>query len=361
MPRSVARRAFTLIELLVVIAIIGVLVSLLLPAVQSAREAARRAQCTNNLKQIGIAMHNFENANGYFPPAFAIPTSGLPAALKSIVHPNLLYALPDTFGANWMSKATLTNPILHSWAVFALPYMEQQQVYNSYNLEWNAVGLPGQGINHANHTAISTVVNSFICPSSGTEPVDRNGSSSIPLSALTGSNLNATGFHAAISDYAVNDGIEPRVWQAGFADPPSSSSLPDSGKIKGLLYGNKLRKISEVRDGLSNTFLIAEDCGRPELNVLGNTVGGYVAGGGWADWESDYSTHGYVASDPAQSRPNCHTNCTNDNEDYSFHPGGANKLFGDGSVRFIKQSMSMRVFARALSFQGGEVISADEY
>jgi prepilin-type N-terminal cleavage/methylation domain-containing protein/prepilin-type processing-associated H-X9-DG protein len=356
------RGGFTLIELLVVIAIIGVLIALLLPAVQSAREAARRAQCTNNLKQIGLALHNFENSNRHYPPAFAIPTNGLSPAQKAAIHPAILAQLPDQFGANWMAMATLQNPILHSWHVFVLPYMEQQQVFNSYNLMFNAVGLPGQTTNHANHTAITTVVTSFLCPSNSTgEPFDNNGSSSIPLGALTGQNITVRDFRAAISDYAVNDGIEPRVWQAGFADPPSSRSMPEPDKIKGLLFGNTLRRIAEVRDGMSNTFMISECAGRPALWTRSVTGQGYVSGGGWADWESDYSTHGYVDPNPALSRPNCHSNCTNDNEDFSFHPGGANKLYGDGSVRFVKDTMSMRVFARLMSFSGNETVSADEF
>ena len=141
-----------------------------------------------------------------------------------------------------------------------------------------------------------------------------------------------------------------------FADPSNDQSPPWVGSIKGIMFGNKLRRIAEVTDGLSNTFLVSEDAGRPMLYGSGGIArGGTSSGAAWADYQSEYFTHG------VSGQRNCHTNCTNDNEDYSFHRGGANKLYADGSVRFMKASTSMRIFARLMSFSGGEVISADSY
>src|SRR5262249_48077107 len=141
-----------------------------------------------------------------------------------------------------------------------------------------------------------------------------------------------------------------------FADPSVDQDPPSVGAIKGIMFGNKLRRIAEVTDGLSNTFLISEDAGRPTRYIRGVQTGsGRVSGAGWADFESEYFSHGVSGA------RNCHTNCDNDNEDYSFHPGGANKLYADGSVRFMKTSVNMRIFARLMSYHGAEVISADSY
>ena len=272
--------------------------------------------------------------------------------MKNEFAPDRIYELPLTFGANWQQNNSLTNIIAHNWVAFTLPYMEQQAVANAYNFQITFCGFtPGAGIKHANHTAISTVVNSLICPSSPVgDKVLKAGRASNPA---TGAQIND--WYGAISDYAINDavyvGLTPEL-----ADPSNDRSPPWAGSIKGIMFGNKLRRIAEVTDGLSNTFLVSEDAGRPVRYEFGMTVaGGTSSGAAWADYLSEYFTHG------AWRQRDCHTNCTNDNEDYSFHPGGANKLYADGSVRFMKASTSMRLFGRLMSFNGGEVISADSY
>jgi prepilin-type N-terminal cleavage/methylation domain-containing protein/prepilin-type processing-associated H-X9-DG protein len=346
------RTGFTLIELLVVISVIALLIALLLPAVQTAREAARRAQCTNNLKQIGVGLHNFESAYGHFPPGFAISTANLPAAVKKKFIPARIYELPLTFGANWQENNSVTNIIAHSWVPFTLPYMEQQAIANAYNFQITFCGFtPGAGTKHANHTAISTVVNSLVCPSSPLgDKVMRAGRASNPA---TGVPIND--WQGAISDYAINDAVAAGLTPL-FADPTNDRSPPWAGSIKGIMFGNKLRRIADVTDGLSNSFLVSEDAGRPARFEFGQMVAGHTTqGAAWADYLSEYFTHG------AGGERNCHTNCTNNNEDYSFHPGGANKLYADGSVRFMKASTSMRIFARLMSFNGGEVVSSDSY
>ena len=345
-------RGFTLIELLVVISVIAILIALLIPAIQAAREAARRAQCTNNLKQIGLALANFELTNGYFPPGTAISTANLPASLKATLIPSALNELPAWFGSDWQQFNSSVNLIQHTWTVFTLPHLEQQALYNSYNLQVPYCGsAPGAGSQHPNHTAISTVINTLLCPSVGSGVrLDMAGSSKF---YFTGTVIE--GWVAAVSDYGVNEGVDGAVIPA-FADP-GDQSFPYPGTIKGIMLANKPRRMAEVTDGLSNTFLISEDAGRPVRYIGGRERSdlGRVEGGGWADFESDWSTEGVPGG------RNCHTNCDNGNEDYSFHPGGANKLYGDGSVRFMKASTSMRIFARLLSYNSGEVVSADSF
>jgi prepilin-type N-terminal cleavage/methylation domain-containing protein/prepilin-type processing-associated H-X9-DG protein len=349
---STARVGFTLIELLVAVSVIAVLIALLLVAVQTAREAARRASCANHLKQIGVGLHNFESSYSHFPPGFAISTANLPAAVKNKFVPGRIYELPLTFGASWQQNNSATNILAHNWVAFTLPFMEQQAVADAYNFQTTFCGFtPGAGIKHANHTAISTVVNSLICPSSPLgDKVMRAGRASNPA---TGAKIND--WSGAISDYAINDAVAVGL-TPDLADPPDDRSPPWVGSIKGIMFGNKPRRIAEVTDGLSNTFPVSEDAGRPVRYGSGNSVaGGTSSGAAWADYQSEYFTHG------AGGQRNCHTNCTNDNEDYSFHRGGANKLYADGSVRLMKASTSMRIFARLMSSSGGEAVSADSY
>lgn len=201
------------------------------------------------------------------------------------------------------------------------------------------------------------MINTLLCPSAGmSQRMDKAGTI---IFWVTGTQID--GWVAATSDYQVNDSIESTVIPA-FADPgPLESPWP--GTIKGILYTNKLRRIAEVSDGLSNTFLISEDAGRPDRYIRGRSRPdlGRVVGAGWADFENSYSTGGSpsVGGDPGD--PSCHTNCDNGHEDYAFHPGGTQKLYTDGSVRFIKGSVSMRIFARLMSYNLGEVISADSF
>ena len=342
-----SRKAFTLIELLVVIAIIAVLISLLLPAVQSAREAARRAQCINNMKQIGLALHNFENTNGYFPPSLAFPTAAFPASIQAAMHSappaGAGYPrLPAEFGANWASKTTVMNPIVHGWAVLTLPFLEGGNLANAYNFEITYCGTPraaGNEDKHENATSIMTVMNTFLCPSNSSGLNITKGSAS---NIFTGQKI--TGWTGAVSDYAVNEGMQGSAL----------NFLPTGTNYIGLMILNTPRRIAEIMDGTSNTFLMSEDAGRPIHFEKGKITGKDVSGAAWADYESSYGTDGW------NGQP-CHTNCDNNNEDYAFHPGGANKLYADGSVRFMKESTDIKIYAKLLTYNGGEVVSSDQY
>jgi prepilin-type N-terminal cleavage/methylation domain-containing protein len=301
-PRGIRRVAFTLVELLVVIAIIGILVALLLPAVQAAREAARRASCQNNLRQLGLALHNYHDQLGQFPP-------------RRIPAPT------------------------HSWVTLLLPQLEQGNVISIYNY--------GLGWNHTqNQPAIVTPLNVLICPSApGSDRVDQVNS----------------GTRAAVSDYAAATAMVAVAYTANGLTPPYD--------MRGIIHNAPGTRMAEVLDGLSNTIMVVEDGGRPAHWVRGprrgpdtanvgcgnaNVAGGRVTGSGWADPASDLPVHSFAASGLSCPGP-CVMNCTNNNEPFAFHTGGINTIYGDCSVRFVYETMSISAFAAQITRAGGEV------
>jgi prepilin-type N-terminal cleavage/methylation domain-containing protein/prepilin-type processing-associated H-X9-DG protein len=314
-----ARRAFTLVELLVVIAIIGMLVSLLLPAVQSAREAARRTQCTNNLRQLALAAHNFHDTNRKLP---------------SSIRPGGLTTAPRIAGLT-----------------FLLPYVEQKNVYDAYDqtTNWDSP---------ANLPSTSKGIKSFLCPSSP-QPRILDGN---PQPTWIG-NLVATG------DYSPTIGVDGRLQAANLVDYAGAGMLPKNAEPR----------MAEVTDGLSNTILYAESGGRPNVYRKGQRLTAdvsshHINGGGWSRPASDFSLDGSSYDGKALPGP-CPLNCTNgedfglsfpnayygsdgSSEAYAFHPGGANFAFGDGSVRLISETISIRDFARLVTRDGGETITA---
>ena len=361
------RRAFTLIELLVVISIIGVLVSLLLPAVQSAREAARRAQCTNNLKQIGIALHNYENANSSFPPAGegTSYTGTFDSSTKGAA-PNGVTCFVDGVGA---------LPRL-------LQFIEGGTIFNAinFNLEYNS-------LSGANVTAYSSVVNSFLCPSTARQ----SGSAPGHENAGDPGDPNASRFGGmAVADYGatVYSDIDPQGRQ--LFGTGSNQIVPYRNKATradGLLKRGSTR-IAEARDGLSNTIAFAEDAGRdpsfisPYLESYdgvnatrpSSDPAGYAPGKRrywrWAEADSAFGVSGQInnkfrpmneASAWSQSGPTAGNNAGANDEIFSYHPGGAVALFGDGSVKFLKDSLNPVVLRNLVTQAGGEVISSSDY
>jgi prepilin-type N-terminal cleavage/methylation domain-containing protein/prepilin-type processing-associated H-X9-DG protein len=301
MPRSLrskTRRGFTLVELLVVIAIIAALIGLLLPAVQKVREAASRMHCANNLKQLGLALHNYHDVYGTFPPG-------------QVVAPY----------DRWM--------VNHSWAVFILPYIELQPLYNAY--DWDK-----KLADPSNQSVVAHLLKIFQCPSAPDQ--DRY---------YYGGPFAAYGGKAACGDYAPTWGVDPVL--AGARDS------------RGVLVPNCVTRLTDIHDGTSSTILLTEDAGRPRQWRAGRPGDDQtIIGGPWAGFWTGITLQG--STDDGTSRPGpCALNCTNDHEVYSFHPGGANAVFADGSVRFLNAGMSIRTLAALVTRAGGEVVPAADY
>jgi prepilin-type N-terminal cleavage/methylation domain-containing protein/prepilin-type processing-associated H-X9-DG protein len=314
MRSSLARRivrAFTLIELLVVIAVIAVLIALLLPAVQAAREAARRAQCVNNLKQIGLAMHGYHSSNDAFPPAY----------ITNVVNNA---ASPET-GPGW------------GWGVMILNELEQKPLYNAVNFSLQITD-PGS------QTARTASLSVYLCPSDvgiGTVSV-RDGSGKILLSDLSAGQY---------------------VSSAGQLEP---DEYPDTNN--GVFYRNSRNGIRDITDGSSTTLL----AGERSRNVADATWVGAVptvqlcTNPRWAIQECGPASTMVVSHTGSAGTgtgtiyvPNSRSSMVDDY--WSFHRGGCNFLFGDGSVRFIKESVNPMVFSYLSTRAGGEVVSADQF
>ncbi|MEW4566915.1 DUF1559 domain-containing protein [Tautonia sp. JC769] len=307
------RRGFTLIELLVVIAIIGVLIALLLPAVQAAREAARRAQCANNLRQLGLAAHNFYTAFDSFP--------------------------------------TNENSPIRYWGAQLLPYFEQGNLFDVYNHEDHFRVM-------ANSTAVQTPLSVFLCPSTPESPL-MNPFFPATIPAELRGTLDP--WPAAAADYAAGAGINSNLWTAPAVLPGPRPNT--DGVFQGNANSGR-RKIQEIRDGTSNTAMFLESAGRPlmyrgRLPVpnAGTTTSTSVLICGWAEGNV-FVAWGYDGNGSAKG--SCMVNCSNRFAVYGFHPGGAHLGMADGSVRFVKETIDAATFAALMTRAGGEIISADK-
>jgi prepilin-type N-terminal cleavage/methylation domain-containing protein len=317
-------RGFTLVELLVVIAIIGILVALLLPAIQAAREAARRAQCTNNLKQMGIATLNYYDTNKQMPKLYSWIKPQEDCLTKDP-------AAPD-----------------HGFHIHLLPFMEYQAAYDAYNFNF-------QWRNINNKVARDTIVPEFICPTA--PAVGERIAEYLPTNVL----LQHRG---AYLDYAVNGRVSPTAVRAltnDCTDAGVAKNRPDWQNFftgveeykcydrngcppeiiipSGILRNQTgVTKLKHVTDGTSHTIMFSPDAGRPDKWEDGRKEeGAVVSGSRWADPDQEFWTHNICAGQ------NSMFNCNNDNEVYSFHVGGGLFCMGDGSVQFLADTLDIEV------------------
>ncbi len=331
------KRGFTLIELLVVIAIIAVLISLLLPAVQSAREAARRAQCTNNLKQLGIAIHNYESSYGALPAA-------------RFGYPYL-----------WSSLASL------------LSYIEASNMYNAINFNFyasvNQLPVP------QNTTAESMVVAGFLCPSDGVQRIDPNWGSTNYLACAGTGTINKGSFNV-LANAPLPDGPFYNTSAIRFSGIPDglSSTVAFGETILGTGVNNSPGTIppadSKRQFALFNTSgymatIPASDFQLPNLyptTCLTPQTWAGDRGREWARGSFFMASYNHFLT-PNSKYPDCTDSgrAAGISGPRSFHPGGTNSLFLDGHVQFIKDSVNIQSFRAISTRAGGEVISADSF
>jgi prepilin-type processing-associated H-X9-DG protein len=276
--------------------------------VQKVREAANRLKCASNLKQIGLGLLNFESTYGKFPPGLVVgpfPEGGV-----------------TTDGAE------------HSWGPYLLPFIEQQALASQYHWEADY----GDWVNQP---VVSTQLPLLQCPSA--EP-----------NRVVMDELGFTdGRVGACTDYACVYRVDSSLADLGLINPVAN--------YNGILVLNQMVRVAEVLDGVSQTILMTEDAGRPKVWRQGQQVPiPDMAGGPWSSRYNRIVVKGSSADGSVQPGP-CAMNCTNEDQVYSFHPGGANAVFADGSVHFLRASMDIRTLAALVTRAGGEVVAASDY
>jgi prepilin-type N-terminal cleavage/methylation domain-containing protein/prepilin-type processing-associated H-X9-DG protein len=308
---SRSNRAFTLIELLVVIAIISVLIGLLLPAVQAAREAARRAQCLNNLRQVGIAMHSYHSTHDSFPPGYVSITQGN--------QPN-----GTELGPGW------------GWGAMLLAALDQSEIMSAANFSLLTTDAASQ-------TVRSTRLNFFLCPSNSRSfslLSINNGAGSVLVNDL------ASGQYVAVAGQ-----FEPEEFAA---------------QNNGMFFRNSTVGIRDVTDGSSTTLMVGER----SQNAANATWVGMIPQGvscnnpNWPTQDCEHSNvlvlghTGPSPDEPWIDLPNYKKSGADDF--HSLHPGGCNFLFCDGSIRFVKETINPQVFSYLSTRAGGELVSSDQ-
>ncbi len=322
------KRGFTLIELLVVIAIIAILIALLLPAVQQAREAARRTQCKNNLKQLGLAMHNYHDTHSMFAPGYFVAP------------PSAVYRSAFTM---------------------MLPYIEQNNVYNAIDHSVPMMnGPPGYNatVQAQNVLMAATVIPAFLCASSIGNTTDdyfypANGfGPTVPPANCT--------WKGGRTDYSGTTGVRGVFGNLAYNNNQGGDR---HGSLRAAGLGGRASRMRDILDGTSNTFMFGERTGGVKLYYKNNVANlpaivGLTNGGGWADALAfEHWLQGSLYDGTANGGP-C-AMCTNirGNGFHSFHTGGCQFALCDGSVRFVSENVAQSVFAGAITAMKGEIPS----
>lgn len=346
-PSSHRSRGFTLIELLVVIAIIAVLIALLLPAVQSAREAARRTGCVNNLKQMGVALHNYIDAMNVFPPGYV---SAINPAITDPCNMDAEGGTSIDLGPGW------------AWGSMILPQMDQQPLYNSINFSLSVAYAQ-------NNTCSTTSLAVYLCPSdfgNSLVPVLANPPNPANPGSSSGSNIVDT---VARGNYVGCWGLGEIC--AGSTPTPGVMVAGDPiGIPNGIFQRNSNTRISSITDGTSNTFAVGERSHNLSyVTWTARSINGWLGvtppGDGGSDrfnpspeecWTQVLGPAGLENGMRTPNDPQAHV------EDYwSYHPGGVNFVFADGSVHFIKSSINPIPYRALMTRNMGEVLSSESY
>jgi prepilin-type N-terminal cleavage/methylation domain-containing protein len=326
--RDKDNHGFTLVELLVVIAIIGILIGMLLPAVQAVREAARRTTCANNMRQMGLALHNYESARMRFPSAGQAKRGGTgPNAGQNVFFTDRQQL--ESFG-----------DASHSVQTYILPFIEQNNVYNLFNIRYRYDIGPTGPEAPTNQQAAKTSIATFLCPSTN-----------------RASETDAEGY--GFTDYSAPVTVRPGL-----------SGDPNQRRFKCALNGDSQRLIGSITDGTSNTIAIAEDAGRYDVDTGGfmivkpesmddSTIANRRSWA-WADPDNAFNVDKLVNNNavPVGGPPGCTwdiVNCGPNEETFSFHPAGANVNLCDGSVQFLDANIDAITFTAMMSKDGGEV------
>jgi prepilin-type N-terminal cleavage/methylation domain-containing protein len=362
---TVSRRAFTLIELLVVIAIIAVLVGLLLPAVQKVREAAARMSCSNNLKQLGLGILNYENTYQKLPPHGA--------DFVNLPWPGNTYPNPT----NPLNSALGNTQQGFSLHLLLMPFIEQGNLYNTYRpntsvidpINWptnwaTAFGSPGV-------TVDQTPIKTFLCPSAPTVTP-----TNYEMYFVSQKLPDLGAFLLGATDYAAVIGMHSNFTSAcapnSPANPNSSNGTGALG-LKGQITPSGMAHtttLSSITDGTSNTLLMVESAGGQQVYAKGIPVSpsakltdlGYRLNAAWADYNTKVEVRGFDLATGVVPDGGCGcVNVANGNQNtwnqiYGFHTGGCNALRCDGGVQFLPATVAPGVLAALVTRNGGEVI-----
>ncbi len=300
-PERKLRAGFTLIELLVVIAIIAILIALLLPAVQQAREAARRMSCRNNLKQIALAVHNYESAYSLLPP-----------------------------------RRILSSGNVRGWGPSILPYLDQASLQNLYRFDKNFY-------DPENAAVIRMPLSVFMCPSAPGPRLVTVIQGGVTSEGIAGDYFGPNSFSS--TKYGV-------------------TSLSGNNQITALDDLPRVRRFGDFTDGTTNTMLVTEQAGRADYYIRGKkqpTNAGLSQATSWGSWPSFqvFQVQVFGIDGTTKDGGGCSINCNNSQGIYSFHPGGANAAFSDGSVRTLSESMDANVLFAFVTINGSEIVSQD--